>query len=163
MISCIAMQPSPIQEAIRPVLELFATELSDVRFPDIDLAVLRETAASVAAQVDAVARAEEALAEARAILVQCEQALASKAARALAYARVYAEGDGALVSKIDAIALPRTPNRRARADASFEAPTEPASDAETSTDAKPRRGRPPRAGRTIVAQSSLELAAADGA
>jgi hypothetical protein len=103
--------PAPIQT----VLDLFTTSLADVRFADVDGPTLARLAAGVEAAALAVATAQAALDAARDALQERQDALLQHAQRALAYARVYAEGDAALSQQLDTVTLPR-PTRRARAE-----------------------------------------------
>lgn len=127
-----------IAAPIQQLLALFASQFSNVKFADIDVRVLDEAAAKVTAQADAVARAQAALDAARAQLSADEEALSVKAQRALAYARIYAEEDGELATRLDAIVLARTPRtlRTAR----------DAAEAKPGGEVAParRRGRPSR-------------------
>jgi hypothetical protein len=126
----------PIPASVQAVLELFASDLAEVRFPDVDAAVLSRLAADAKAAAEALAGAQAALEQARAVLQQRQDALLHGAARAVAYARVFAESNEALAARLDAISLARP--RRPRGDAS-----EPqVASAET---APRRRGRPPKA------------------
>jgi hypothetical protein len=52
----------PIRAEHRAVIDLFATQLAKVAFPDVDAALLRRQADEVRAEAIAVARAREALA-----------------------------------------------------------------------------------------------------
>jgi hypothetical protein len=101
--------PAPIQT----VLALFTTSLADVRFADVDGPTLARLAAGVEAAAEAVATAQSALDAAREALQERQDTLLQHAQRALAYARVYADGDVELSQQIDAVSLPRAP-RRAR-------------------------------------------------
>jgi chromosome condensin MukBEF ATPase and DNA-binding subunit MukB len=84
----------------RQVIDLYAEELSEVRFPDLDLSALLYAQAELnAAQVE-VERAEAELADKRAQLEERSQALLAKSERALAYARVFAQGDQQLAPRI---------------------------------------------------------------
>lgn len=126
-----------IAPGLQAVIELFDTELGQLKFPDVDQAVLREAAERVLAQTESVAAAEHALSVAREGLGDAQELLLSKCQRALAYARVYAEEDRELSRKLDAISLPRS-----RAKTAPSGPSEPA-------EPKPgRRGRrsPPASG-----------------
>ena len=75
----------------RAVLELFTTELAKVAFPDVDAATLKRQADELRAEAKAVARAQQALDEMAATLAGHAAALGQTAARALAYARIYAD------------------------------------------------------------------------
>jgi len=106
---------SAISTPVQTVLDLFATDLADVRFGDVDSKMLAGLASDVQAAAEAVASAQALLDDARSKLQERQDALLQQAQRALAYARVYAEADAALSARIEAIALPR-PARRVRAD-----------------------------------------------
>lgn len=126
---------SAIPEPIQPLLELFATELGDVRFGDIDAVSLASVAAEVEVAADAVSAAQLVLDDARAKLQDRQEALLNHAHRALAYARVYAEANTTLGARLDAIALPRLARRvRADTDDLVLSPDPPA--------ARRQRGRP---------------------
>ena len=138
---------SPISAGAQAVLELFDTELAQLKFPDVDQVVLGEAAARVLVQSEAVAAAEAALHAAREALADAQDALLGKCQRALAYARVYAEEDRALVRKLDGISLART-----RAKAAPPSASEPA---------EPRPGR--RGRRSTPTSGPLFLDPASGA
>ncbi|RKH95565.1 hypothetical protein D7Y15_41930 [Corallococcus sp. AB030] len=128
-----------ISPALRALLELFATDLADVKFPDVDTAVLGESAAHVREKAEAVARAQAALDAARHALNESQESLLQKGQRALAYAKVFAEDDAELGAKLEAIHLPR-PVRKAG-----QAQMEPVGAAPGNDDNAPRRrGRPPK-------------------
>ncbi|HLK36536.1 MAG TPA: hypothetical protein VKU41_07265 [Polyangiaceae bacterium] len=103
--------------AVQALLDLFGTSLADVRFADVDAPSLARCAAEVevAAQAEAVARS--ALDAAHLVLQERQEALLQRAQRALAYARVYAEGDSALSASLEAIGLPRATRRATVGDA----------------------------------------------
>jgi hypothetical protein len=143
---------SPVDAAIgsgiQAMLELFHSELSSLKFPDVDQAVLDEGTARVLAQAEAVAAAEAALVAAREALADAQEALLGKCQRALAYARVYAEEDRELSRKLEMISLPRA---RAKVAVSGQGGSEPA-------EARPgRRGR-----RSTPASGPLFLESATG-
>ncbi|ATB29485.1 hypothetical protein [Melittangium boletus] len=130
-----ATENDPISPAMRALLEVFSTELSEVKFPDVDTEVLEEAAGRVRAQAEAVARAQAALEAARLALADSQDALLQKGQRALAYARVFAEEDIDLSMKVEAITLPK---RGVRSESSA---VEASQNDET---APRRRGRPPK-------------------
>ncbi|HEX8823134.1 MAG TPA: hypothetical protein VF794_24610 [Archangium sp.] len=134
-----ANENDPISPAMRALLEVFSTELSEVKFPDVDVEVLDEAAARVKAQAEAVAQAQAALEAARQALGESQEALLQKGQRALAYARVFAEEDASLSMKLEAISLPRAARKVARPEGG--APEVAAQNDET---APKRRGRPPK-------------------
>ncbi|MBX3207272.1 MAG: hypothetical protein KF764_19650 [Labilithrix sp.] len=102
--------------ALQALLDVFASDLADVRFGDLDATTLAGLASEADAAADAVVSAQVLVDVARDRLQERQDALLQQAQRALAYARVYAESDVALRARLDAIALPR-PARRARPDA----------------------------------------------
>jgi ElaB/YqjD/DUF883 family membrane-anchored ribosome-binding protein len=96
-----------IPQSVRAVLDLFATELAELRFGDLDAALLTRLAEEVGAAEGAVAQAEAALAAARTRLHEGHDALLLQAQRALAYAKVYAEENPDLAQSLELISLPR--------------------------------------------------------
>ncbi|RKG56156.1 hypothetical protein D7X30_24435 [Corallococcus sp. AB011P] len=128
-----------ISPALRALLELFATDLADVKFPDVDTAVLGESAAHVREKAEAVARVQAALDAARQELNESQESLLQKGQRALAYAKVFAEDDAELGAKLEAIHLPRPVRKGGQAQ------VEPVGAAPGNDDNAPRRrGRPPK-------------------
>jgi len=135
----------PIPPSVQALMELFGTELSHVSFPGVDRAILEQVVTEVRTHTEAVAKAEAALEAARSALRDSEETLSSKAQKALAYARVYAEDHPDIRAKVDSVAriagaLVSSPPSR-----------------EASGDAPKRRGRPPKA----KAQAATEPQAAD--
>jgi hypothetical protein len=130
-----------IPPSIKTVLDLFAGDLAEVKFPDVDRKSLAEAALEVQTQTEEAACAEEALRSALAALAAKKEELQQKAQRALAYAVVYAQGNPDLTAKVEAAARaagltrPR-PAQKERASA-------PAG--QDSQGAPKRRGRPPKA------------------
>ncbi|MBN9681746.1 MULTISPECIES: hypothetical protein [unclassified Corallococcus] len=128
-----------ISPALRALLELFATDLADVKFPDVDTAVLGESAAHVREKAELVARAQAALDMARQALNESQESLLQKGQRALSYAKVFAEDDAELGAKLEAIHLPRPVRKGGQAQ------VEPVGAAPGNDDNAPRRrGRPPK-------------------
>jgi hypothetical protein len=82
------------------VLELYADALREVRFPDLDLALLEAARDALLVSQLEVERSEAQLQAARAVLEVKSEALQAKAERALAYARVFALGDAALSAQL---------------------------------------------------------------
>ena len=109
----------PISPPVQAVLDLFASELADVRFGDLDAQTLTRLGADVSTAAAVVASAQATLDDARSTLHERQEVLLQHAQRALAFARVYAETNDALGARLDAISLPRA-NRRTRADATNE-------------------------------------------
>jgi hypothetical protein len=96
-----------ISPAVQTVLDLFATDLHDVRFGDVDANLLAQLASEVATASDAADAAQAALDTHRASLVERQDVLLQHAQRALSYARVYAESDAVLSARLEAVILPR--------------------------------------------------------
>jgi hypothetical protein len=71
----------------------------------------------VESAAEAVALAQSALDAAREALQDKQDALLQRAQRALAYARVYADGDEALSGQLDGVNLPRSTRRSRPEDA----------------------------------------------
>lgn len=81
----------PIPSDVRAVIELFATHLAKVSFPDVDVASLRREAEELRAEAEIVIRARAALDAAIASYDRRHAALAETASRAVAYARIYSD------------------------------------------------------------------------
>lgn len=125
--------PDSIPPVVKQILDLFAHDLAQATFGGLDRRVLEEARERVAAHAEAVERAEAALEAARATLAESQEVLQSRAQRALAYARVYAEDDAELSARLEAISLPRAAGpRRISLEASGPIESAPAR----------RRGRP---------------------
>jgi ElaB/YqjD/DUF883 family membrane-anchored ribosome-binding protein len=130
----------PVSSAVQEVVELFTGELGKLRFGDLEGPVLARAAEDVKVVAAEVATAECMLEAARARLAEKQDALMQKAQRALAYARVYAEGHPELAARLDQIAIPRAARRAARFDAAtFDADELTAGAGEATAR---RRGRP---------------------
>lgn len=99
------LQPASdsIPPLAREVIGLYADAMPEVRFPDLDLGVLESTAAELRAALLAVERASAELEAARSAAQQQSELLAARTARALSYARVFAEGDALLTERIVAL------------------------------------------------------------
>jgi hypothetical protein len=101
-----------LAQPVQAVVTLFEGPLAGVRFADVDAAGLSKLAAEVAGAASELERQEAALAQLRQELTQRQEALLSLAHQALAYARIYAEGDEALTTELNAISLPRATKAR---------------------------------------------------
>lgn len=126
-----SLVPAPAQL----VLDFFENELAELKFADMDRSVLQTALEQVQALAEEQAQAEAALRAAQDNLQGSLDALLGKCQRALAYARIYAEGDPELARRLEAIVIPR----RAR---SGVGPAAPASASETSEPRVSKRGRP---------------------
>jgi hypothetical protein len=136
--------PAPVQS----VLDLFASELADVRFADVDAPTLARLAAEVRSVAEVVASAQAALESARRALDERQELLLGHVQRAVAYARVYAENNEELSQRIEAIALPRATRRVRGADDTLVLSPGP--------QPSPRpRGRPKKSARMATADSEV--------
>ena len=125
----------PVPTEVSGVIELFATQLAKVAFPEIDAATLRRQADELRAEAKAVARAREALDAALASFAARRGALCDTAARAIAYARIYSQAHPDRAALATAIAALSETKPVAVASASASA---------SATATGKRRGRPPR-------------------
>jgi hypothetical protein len=101
----------PVPAAMSHLLELFATELADVRFGELDRVSLEKAAEKVRVAAAELGRAEAAAEAARAVLESAREALLQKGQRALAHARIHAEGTPELEQRLQAISLTRGTRR----------------------------------------------------
>jgi hypothetical protein len=106
-----------LAQPVQAVVTLFEGPLAGVRFADVDAAGLSKLAAEVTGAASELERQEAALTQLRQDLAQRQEALLSLAQQALAYARIYAEGDEALTAELNAIALPRVAKARKQSSA----------------------------------------------
>lgn len=97
----------PVTPAIRKISEVFEGGAERLSFPDLDARVLSQGVSQVEAAASAVIEAEAALVAARAALEHAQGNLLKTSQRALAYLRVYAEGQPELLKVVEQIALPR--------------------------------------------------------
>jgi len=118
----------PVPVAVHAVIDLFATQLAKISFPDVDAGALRRQADELRAEAAAVARARAALDVALASHAARAAALGDTARRAVAYAQIYSTAH---------------PERRDLA-AAIAALSEPAPATTAASVPGKRRGRPPR-------------------
>jgi hypothetical protein len=121
-----------VPSSVRSLLTLFERELSSVRFPDLDGAVLATAAERVKSLAEDVAERERALDEGRQLLAAAQDALVAKAQRALSYAKVFAEDSPELTAKLEAVVLPRGQRK----------PPRPEDSVVSMQDGPRKRGRP---------------------
>lgn len=120
----------PVPASVQAVIELFASQLAKVSFPDIDASTLRRQADELRSEARTVARAREQLEALVASFTARTNALGETAARAVAYARIYSDAHPertALATALTALASPA-----------------PAASAPGLTANGKRRGRPPK-------------------
>lgn len=101
----------PVAEPLVALLDVFGAHAPALRFPEVDHAILEGLAEAVREAAAEVTRCEQALAGARQALDERHEALRTRAERAIAYAKIYAEDDTTLRERLDAIEL--SPSRAA--------------------------------------------------
>jgi hypothetical protein len=138
---------SSLSPSIQSVVQLFRGPLSGVRFGDIDAAGLGQLAAEVETTAAEVEAQEAKVAELKQSLAQRQEALLQLAQQALAYARIYAEGDDALTAELGQISLPRPAKPRKKEPPAKASAVEPES---TAVDAAPESSE-------VVVQRSTEV------
>ncbi len=109
-------ETSPIDSSVLDLTKLFDGPhgpLQGVTFPDVDRETLLEHIDLVRRAADDVAQAQAMLAAAESALEERQSALMAKSHRAMAYARIYADENPALLAELDRITLPRTSALRA--------------------------------------------------
>ena len=130
----------PIDPSVLALSKLFDGPLQGVTFPDVDREALLE-------HIDFVRRCAEDLAQARAMLASAESALEerqgslmAKSQRAMAYARIYADENPALLEELDRIVLPRTSALRAeKRESAIARASSPRPEAGARTRGRPRK------------------------
>jgi hypothetical protein len=93
-----------LEPAVRDLIAVFDQELAEVSFPDVSRDSLHAHAGAVHEQMRAVEELRVRLEAAQSELAGRRDALRSHADRALAYARVYAQGHPELGERLAAIA-----------------------------------------------------------
>ena len=112
--------PSPVDPAsaalspaIRELLSVFEGELADVQFPGVSAKALTDLAGQVAEETQRVEELRRQLDDAQATLGEAQQKLVRVAELGLAYARVYAAEDAALLSRLSELQVgPGEPPKR---------------------------------------------------
>lgn len=97
----------PVPSLAREVIDLYRGPLSEVRFPELDRAVLDAAERELLDAQDALEAVELALQEARERVAEHVSALQKKAQLGLAYARVFAETRPELRESIDGLSAPQ--------------------------------------------------------
>ncbi len=107
-----------VSDSFTQLVACFERELAEVSFPAVDLAILRQAAAEHEDRCAALTEAELALEAARAALAEQDAELTGLRGRALAYAKIYARDDAALLEELEGLAPKRKATRRSRPKAS---------------------------------------------
>ena len=116
------------------IVALFAGPLVGVRFPDVDGETLSASARDTRQAEAKVEGLRAQLEDARRILDEEEAKLEARIDRALAYLRVYADGNPALLAEVEAVTEQARP--------------------QLSTSAPRRRGRPPKVSEVLALEES---------
>lgn len=99
---------------MRELLALYAEKYAQIRFPDLDLGRLQASAEGLGTALERVAEAEATVATLREQARLLEGELTQKAARAIAFLKVYVEGDDTEYARLDALTLALLTRPRAR-------------------------------------------------
>lgn len=105
----------PVPPVIRDILALFAGELRDQRFGDLDHEALERLAGETRERAKEVDRARASLEAALSELEAAREALSTRARQGLAYATVFAASDPALSATIAALEAEEPRERRPEA------------------------------------------------
>jgi len=116
-----------LSQPLQAVVTLFEGPLAGVRFGKVDAAELSKLAAEVATLAKELEQQEAKIVELKQGVIERQDALAVLAQQALAYARIYAEGDEELSAKLSEISLPRAakPRKAAAAKGTDDAAAKP--------------------------------------
>ncbi|HMA92546.1 MAG TPA: hypothetical protein VKP30_07660 [Polyangiaceae bacterium] len=99
---------------VRELLALYAEKYAELRFPDLDLGRLQSSAGELAAALEKVDEAEASVNALREQARIIEADLTQKAARTIAFLKVYIEGDESEYARLDALTLALLTRPRAR-------------------------------------------------
>lgn len=138
----------PVPPAVRAVIELYASQLAKVAFPEIDAASLRRQADELRGEAKAVAKAREQLDGALASFAARSSVLGDTVTRAVAYARIYSDAHPdrtELAAALTALTEPVTPG---------------AAPKPVLTANGKRRGRPPKRSAELFDDSAARAASA---
>jgi hypothetical protein len=97
-----------ISAPIQDLLNLFKEHLSSVTFPDVSFEILESLIKKVESNTNELQEALAKVETVRAALELNNNELLQKAVRGLAYARIYAEGNEALLEQLSKINLSKT-------------------------------------------------------
>lgn len=101
----IELLEDPIIDPVKEVIALFNTELESVTFPELNATILNNFVEQVKDKAIELQELQAKVLNAKEALEASQNELFQKATRALAYAKVYAEGKEDLSEKISAINL----------------------------------------------------------
>jgi hypothetical protein len=98
----------PVPPSVLELLTIYKTDLAKVSFPDVSLETLESLTQKVRKGAKDLQEALKAADAAREALESGQNELITKAARGLAYAKVFAEGNDDLIEKLSKISLGKT-------------------------------------------------------
>ncbi len=101
----IELLDDPIIDPVKEVIALFNTELESVTFPELNADILNNFAELVKTKALELQELQVKVLNAKEALEASQNELLQKTTRALAYAKVYAEGKQELSEKLSAINL----------------------------------------------------------
>jgi len=100
-----ALLEDPIPPSVGEIVTVFKNDLSSVNFPDVSLETLETLTQKVRTAAEELSNALQRAEAAREALEAGQAELHAKAARGLAYAKVFAEGNDALLEKLSSITV----------------------------------------------------------
>lgn len=103
-----------LSPALRELLDVFERDLAEVQFPGVDRSVLHDLAAQVEGEGQRVEALREQLEQAQTLLSEAQTKLVRAAELGLAYARVYAADDAALLDRLSTLHVGSEPPPRRR-------------------------------------------------
>lgn len=108
--------PDPVPAGVLELMDVFTTEMDGVAFPDVDAEVLMTSCEQVRAADSEVRRLFADLEAAQVRLTEERARLHRTSERGLAYARVFAGDDEALLARLDGVQLggPKKVSRKAK-------------------------------------------------
>jgi hypothetical protein len=101
----IELLEDPIIDPVKDVIALFNTDLESVTFPELNASILNDFVEQVKNKAIELQQLQTKVLNAKEALETSQNELLLKATRALAYAKVYAEGKEDLTEKLSAINL----------------------------------------------------------
>lgn len=129
--------------ALRELMAIFANELAEVHFPNVDHKVLSELAGHVETETQRVEELRAQLDTAHATLIEVKTRLQRAAEQGLAYAKVFAASNPELMARLAEVNLGGETPRRRKLEVAAAAPAE-AGDGTTPIKLPPKRGRKPK-------------------
>lgn len=133
----------PISPSVQDLVTIFKNDLASVTFPDVSLETLESLATKVRSASKELGAALKQADAAREALEAGQSELQAKAVRGLAYAKVFAEGNDALLEKLSEITLGkagRSPKKNVAEKPKVEKVNEVTPDSQKAEEKKSTRG-----------------------